>query len=164
MYTMFWVYRFLGFAALLAVADWMSRDIRFEHVMIIGIALLAIPGYFYGRRQFEDAAWLMNEDRELIVRERHLNRRTTVCPADRVQWRGLKQTTLPFRAPGPTTLVAYVAASGKVDGVGKGIIGTGWPVFDGRLRVRGIPRADADALLDEIGPQADQPRYRPHVV
>ena len=132
--------------------------------MLVGIALLAIPGYLYGRRQFKDAAWLMNDDRELIVRERHFNRRTIVCPADRLQWRGLKQMRLPFRKPGPATVVAYVAASGKVDGVGKGIIGTGWPIFDGRLRIRGIPRDEADALLAQMGPQPDQPLYRPHVV
>ncbi len=164
MYTMFWVYRPLALAAALVVLDWASRDIKFEHLILAGIALLAIPGYLYGRRQFTDAAWLINDDRELIVRERHLNRRTIVCPADRLQWRGLKQMTLPFRKPGAATVVAYVAASGKVDGVGKGIIGTGWPIFDGRLRIRGIPRDEADALLEQMGPQPDQPRYRPHVV
>jgi putative membrane protein len=164
MYTMFWVYRALGLAALLVILDWLSRDIKFEHSGIAGIALLAIPGYFYGRRQFEDAAWLMNDDRELIVRERHINRRTIICPADRLQWRGSKQMTLPIRKPGAATVVAYVAASGKVDGVGKGIIGSGWPIYDGRLRVRGIPRAEADALLEQMGPQPDQPLYRPHVV
>ncbi len=164
MYTMFWVYRILGLAAVLVVLDWASRDIKFEHLVLAGFALLAIPGYFYGRRQFKDAAWLMNDDRELIVRERHINRRTIVCPADRLQWRGLKQLTLPYRKPGNATVVAYVAASGKVDGVGKGIIGTGWPIIDGRLRIRGIPRAEADALLEQMGPQPDQPHYRPHVV
>ena len=164
MYTMFWVYRPLGLAAVLVVLDWASRDIKFEHLMVAGVALLAIPGYFYGRRQFKDAAWLMNDDREVIVRERHLNRRTIVCSADRLQWRGLKQMTLPFRKPGAATVVAYVAASGKVDGVGKGIIGSGWPIFDGRLRIRGIPRDEADALLEQMGPQPDQPQYRPHVV
>lgn len=164
MYTMFWVYRTLGLAAVLAVLDWMSRDIRFEHEMVVGIALLAIPGYFYGRRQFKDAAWLLSENREFIVRERHLNRRTTICPADRVQWRGLKQMALPFLKPGGTTLVAFVAASGKVDGVGKSIAGAGWPVIDGRFRIRGIPRAEADELLEQIGPQPDQPMHRPHVV
>ncbi len=164
MYTMFWVYRTLGLAAALAVLDWLSPDIRFGHEIIIGIALLAIPGYLYGKRQFEDAAWLLNVDRELIVRERHLNRRTIICPADRVQWRGLKQMTLPFRKPGASTVVAYVAASGKVDGVGKGIIGTGWPIFDGRLRIRGLPRDEADELLAQIGPQAEQPLFRPPVV
>ena len=164
MYTMFWVYRMLGLAAALAVLDWASPDVRFEHPMILGVALLAIPGYFYGRQQLKDAAWLLNEDRGLIVRERQLNRRTIICPADRLQWRGLKQMTLPFRKPGGTTVVAYVAASGKVDGVGKGIIGTGWPIFDGRLRIRGIPRDEADALLEHMGPQPDQPLYRPHVV
>lgn len=164
MYTMFWVYRILGLTAVLLLADWVSPDLKFEHYTIASIAMLAIPGYVYGRRQFEDAAWLMNDDRELIVRERHLNRRTTICPADRVQWRGLKQMTVPFRKPGPATVVAYVAASGKVDGVGKGIIGTGWPIFDGRFRIRGLPRAEADALLEQIGPQPDQPIYRPHVV
>ncbi len=164
MYTMFWVYRSLGLAAFLVVLDWASPDIKFEHVTIAVIALLAIPGYVYGHRQFKDAAWLMDADRELIVRERQLNRRTIVCPADRLQWRGLKQMTLPLRKPGAATVVAYVAASGKVDGVGKGIIGTGWPIFDGRLRIRGIPRAEADALLEQMGPQPDQPQYRPHVV
>jgi putative membrane protein len=164
MYTMFWVYRALGLAGALVVLDRLSPDVRFEHLTILGIALLAIPGYFYGRRQFEDAAWLLNDERELIVRERQLNRRTIICPADRLQWRGLKQMTLPFRKPGGTTLVAYVAASGKVDGVGKGIIGTGWPIFDGRLRIRGIPRDEADVLLEQMGPQLDQPMYRPPVV
>lgn len=164
MYSMFWVYRILGLAAALAALDWASPDIKFEHVTIVSIALLAIPGYIYGRRQFKDAAWLMDDNRELIVRERHINRRTIVCPADRLQWRGLKQMTLPFRKPGAATVVAYVAASGKVDGVGKGIIGTGWPIFDGRLRIRGIPRDEADALLEQMGPQPDQPMYRPHVV
>ncbi len=164
MYTMFWVYRTLGLAAALAILDWFSRDIEFEHLVVAGIALLAIPGYFYGRRQFEDAAWLMSDDRELIVRERHINRRTIVCLADRLQWRGLKQMTLPYRKPGPATVVAYVAASGKVDGVGKGIIGGGWPIFDGRLRIKGIPRDEADALLEQMGPQPDQPMHRPQVV
>ena len=164
MYSMFWVYRTLGLAAALALFDWLSPDIRFEHYTIAGIALLAIPGYFYGRRQFTDAAWLMNNDRELIVRERHINRRTVICPADRLQWRGLKQMTLPFRKPGAATVVGYVAASGKVDGVGKGIIGSGWPIYDGRLRIRGIPRDQADALLAQMGPDPDQPTYRGHVV
>lgn len=164
MYTMFWPYRILGLTAVLAVADYLSREIQFEHLAILGFALLAIPGYFYGRRQFEDAAWLIDSDREMIVRERHINRRTIVCPVDRLQWRGIKQLTLPFRKPGGTTLVAYVAASGKVDGVGKGIIGAGWPIIDGRLRIRGLPRDEADSLLEQMGPQPDQPRYRPHVV
>jgi uncharacterized membrane protein YdbT with pleckstrin-like domain len=164
MYTMFWVYRTLGLAAALVVFDWASPDVRFEHIVILGIALLAIPGYFYGLRQFKDAAWLLSDERELIVRERHINRRTIVCPVDRLQWRGVKQMTLPFRAPGPATVVAYVAASGKVDGVGKSIIGTGWPIFDGRFRIRGIPRPQADALLEDIGPRPDDPPYRPQVV
>lgn len=164
MYTMFWVYRTLGLAGGLALFDWVLPDMRFEHYIIAGIALLAIPGYLYGRRQFRDAAWLMNSDRELIVRERHINRRTIICPADRLQWRGLKQMTLPFRKPGPATVVAYVAASGKVDGVGKGIIGSGWPIYDGSLRIRGIPRDEADELLEQMGPQPDQPVYRGQVV
>jgi putative membrane protein len=164
MYSMFWVYRPLGLAAALVLFDWASPDVRFEHLTIFCIAWLAIPGYLYGLRQFKDAAWLLNDDRELIVRERHINRRTIICPVDRLQWRGLKQMTLPFRAPGPATVVAYVAASGKVDGVGKGIIGTGWPIFDGRLRIRGIPRDEADALLQQMGPQPDEPLYRPHIL
>jgi uncharacterized membrane protein YdbT with pleckstrin-like domain len=164
MYTMFWVYRSLGLVAVLAVIDWLTPSLGFERWVLIAIALLAIPGYFYGRRQYRDAAWLLNDKRELIVRERQLNRRTIFCPVDRVQWRGLKQMTLPFRKPGGTTVVAYVAASGKVDGIGKSIIGTGWPFVDGRFRIRGIPRAEADELLQQLGPQPDQPVYRLQVV
>ncbi|MCA9858920.1 MAG: PH domain-containing protein [Thermomicrobiales bacterium] len=164
MYSMFWVYRVLGLTTLLIVADWLSPEIRFEHLGIAAFASLAIPGYFYGRRQFTDAGWLLNDDRELIVRERQINRRTIICPADRVQWRGVTQLTLPFKKPGPATVVAYVAASGKVDGVGKGFVQTGWPVADGRLRIRGLPRTEADSLLDQIGPQESQPLFRPHVV
>ncbi len=163
-YTMFWPYRILGLTAALLAVDYLSPDVRFEHLTFLGLALLAIPGYLYGRRQFEDAAWLIDSDREMIVRERNINRRTIVCPVDRLQWRGIKQMTLPFRKPGGATLVAYVAASGKVDGTGKGIIGTGWPIYDGRLRIRGLPRAEADELLSQMGPQPDQPQYRPHVV
>ena len=125
MYSMFWVYRIIGLTIALVVLDWASPDIRFEHLMILGLLLLAIPGYFYGRRQFSDAGWLLNSDRELIVRERHVNRRTIICPADRLQWRGMKQMMLPGRKPGAATVVGYVAASGKVDGVGQGIR-SGW--------------------------------------
>ncbi|MEZ4507810.1 MAG: PH domain-containing protein [Thermomicrobiales bacterium] len=163
-YTMFWPYRILGLTAVLLAVDYLSPDVRFEHLTFLGLALLAIPGYLYGRRQFEDAAWLIDSEREMIVRERNINRRTIVCPVDRLQWRGIKQMTLPFRKPGGATLVAYVAASGKVDGTGKGIIGTGWPIYDGRLRIRGLPRTEADDLLSQMGPQTDQPQYRPHVV
>lgn len=164
MYSLFWVYRIIGFAIALVVLDWLSPDIRFEHLMVLGIFLLAIPGYFYGRRQFTDAGWFLNEDRELVVRERHINRRTLICPADRLQWRGMKQMTLPLRKPGPATVVGYVAASGKVDGVGKGFVPVGWPVVDGRLRIRGIPATEASLLLDRMGSQSQEPIYRPHVV
>lgn len=164
MYSLFWVYRIVGLTIALIVIDWLSPDVRFEHYTILGILLLAIPGYFYGRRQFKDAGWLLNSDRELIVRERHINRRTIICPADRLQWRGMKQMTLPFRKPGTATVVGYVAASGKVDGVAKGFVPVGWPVIDGRLRIRGIPAAEAIDLLDRMGPASDGPIYRPHVV
>lgn len=164
MYSMFWPYRIVGLATVLAVADWLSPDIRFEHVILASLALLAIPAYFFGRLQFKDAGWLLNDDRELIVRERHINRRTIFCPADRLQWRGMQQMRLPRRRPGPATVVAYVAASGKVDGVGKGFMPFGWPIFDGRLRIRGIPAQEAEELLDELGPQSTGPAYRPHVV
>lgn len=164
MYSMFWVYRIVGLTIVLVVLDWVSPDIRFERLMILGLLLLAIPGYFYGRRQFEDAGWLVNSDRELIVRERHINRRTIVCPADKLQWRGMKQMMLPGRKPGAATVVGYVAASGKVDGIGKGYVPVGWPVFDGRLRIRGIPASDAMDLLDRMGASTSEPRYRPHVV
>lgn len=164
MYSMFWVYRIVGLTIALVVFDWLSPDVRFEHLTILGILLLAIPGYFFGRRQFKDAGWLINSDRELIVRERHVNRRTIICPADRLQWRGMKQMTLPGRKPGPATVVGYVAASGKVDGVGKGFVPVGWPMFDGRLRIRGIPATEATELLDRMGPPSDDLSYRPHVV
>ncbi len=164
MYSMFWVYRIVGLTVALVVLDWASPDIQFEHLMILGLLLLAIPGYFYGRRQFADTGWLLNSDREFIVRERHINRRTIVCPADKLQWRGMKQTTLPGRAPGAATIVAYVAASGKVDGVAKGFVPVGWPVFDGRLRIRGIPASEAMDLLERTGPSTADSRYRPHVV
>jgi hypothetical protein len=148
----------------LAALDWLSPDVRFEHPTLIGIALLAIPGYFYGRRQFHDAGWLIDDDREVIVRERHINRRTIVCSADRLQWRGMRQMTLPYRPPGPATVVAYVAAAGKVDSVGRTFMPIGWPFYDGRLRIRGLPEADARLLLDQLGPQSSDPLYRPHVV
>jgi putative membrane protein len=164
MYSMFWVYRIVGLTIVLAALDLASPDIRFENFAVLCILLLAIPGYFYGRRQFEDAAWLLNSDRELIVRERHINRRTIVCPADKLQWRGMKQMRLPGRKSGPATVVGYVAASGKVDGVGKGYVPVGWPVFDGRLRIRGIPASEAMDLLDRMGPSTSGPHYRPHVV
>lgn len=164
MYSLFWPYRILGATAVLVVADALSRSIRFEHFTLTGFALLAIPGYFYGWRQFADAGWLFDEDHELIVRERHINRRTIICPANRLQWRGMKQAGLPGRPPGPATVVGYVAASGKVDSVGKGFVPVGWPVFDGRLRIRGIPAAEAEALLAQMGPQPTDPLYRPHVV
>lgn len=164
MYTLFWPYRILGLVAVLAVADWFSPDIRFEHAILIGLALMAIPAYFYGRRQFADAGWLINDDRELIVRERHINRRTIVCPADRLQWRGMRQMALPGRPPGSATVAGYVAASGKVDGVGRSFMTAGWPRRDGRLRIRGIPAAEAEALLAQMGPQANEPTYRVKVV
>ena len=85
------------------------------------------------------------------MRERHINSPDLICPADRLQWRGMKQMMLPFRKPGPATVIGYVAASGKVDGVGKGFVPVGWPVFDGRLRIRGISAVDAMDLLDRIG-------------
>ena len=164
MYSFFWVYRIVGLVAILIVLDWVSPEIRFAHPTIAGILLLTIPGYFYGRRQYTDAGWLLDDNRELIVRERHINRRTIICPADRLQWSGMKQMKLPGRKPGPATVVAYVAASGKVDGVGKSFMQAGWPVFDGRLRIRGIPAAQAEDLLRQMGPQADQPMRRQHVV
>ncbi|MEZ4530622.1 MAG: hypothetical protein R2855_06280 [Thermomicrobiales bacterium] len=49
---MFWPYRILGLTASLAV-DYLSPDVQFEHLTFLGLALLAIPGYLYGRRQFE---------------------------------------------------------------------------------------------------------------
>lgn len=164
MYSMYWVYRILGLGVALLVLDWASPDIRFEHLVVLSVFLLAIPGYFFGRRQFEDAGWMLNSDRELVVRERHINRRTIICPADRLQWRGMKQMRLPGRKPGPATVVGYVAASGKVDSVGKGFMPVGWPMFYGRLRIRGISGADAMDLLDRMGPPTEEPVYRPHVV
>lgn len=164
MYSLFWVYRIVGLTIVLALLDLASPDVRFENLAVLSILLLAIPGYFYGRRQFEDAGWLLNSDHELIVRERHINRRTIICPADRLQWRGMKRTMLPGRPPGPATVVGYVAASGKVDGVGKGFVPVGWPMFDGRLRIRGIPAAEAMELLDRLGPDTNHPIFRPHVV
>jgi uncharacterized membrane protein YdbT with pleckstrin-like domain len=164
MYSMFWVYRIVGLAIGLVVLDWASPDIRFEHLMILGLLLLTIPGYLYGRRQFQDVGWLLNSDRELIVRERHINRRTIICPADKLQWRGMKQMMLPGRKPGAATVVGYVAASGKVDSVGKGYVPVGWPMFDGRLRIRGIPASEAIDLLDRMGPSSTGPHFRPHVV
>lgn len=164
MYSMFWVYRIVGLAAFLIVIDWISPEIRFAHPTIAGILFLAIPGYFYGRRQFADAGWLLDDDRELIVRERHINRRTLICPADRLQWSGMRYMQLPGRRPGPATVVAYVAASGKVDGVAKSFVQVGWPVIDGRLRIRGLPVADAEELLERMGPQSSEPLLRSHVV
>jgi hypothetical protein len=76
----------------------------------------------------------------------------------------MKQMHLPGRKPGPATVVGYVAASGKVDGVGKGFVPVGWPMFEGRLRIRGIPANEATDLLDHMGPPLDDPSYRPHVV
>jgi uncharacterized membrane protein YdbT with pleckstrin-like domain len=164
MYSLFWVYRIVGFAIALMLLDWASPDVKFEHVTIFVILWLAIPGFYYGRRQFSDAGWLLNDERELIVRERHINRRTIICPVDRLQWSGMSQMMLPFRAPGPATVVGYVAASGKVDGVAKQYMPVGWPVLDGRVRIRGIPAPVATDLLDRMGPQTDGPLYRPHVV
>lgn len=164
LYSFFWVYRIAGLTVMLALIDWATPSIRFQTATVIGILLLAIPGYFYGRRQFADAAWLLDDKRELIVRERHINRRTIICPADRLQWSGLMQMRLPGRKPGPATVVGYVAASGKVDGVAKAFVQTGWPVFDGRLRIRGIPLAEAEALLERMRPQPGQAEYRPPTV
>lgn len=164
MYSLFWVYRVIGLTIALMLLDLVSPEIRFAHLTIAGILLLAIPGYFYGRRQFTDAAWLLDDKRELIVRERHINRRTLMCSTDRLQWSGMKQLHLPGRKPGPATVVGYVAASGKVDGVAKAFVQIGWPVFDGRFRIRGIPRVEAEDLLERMGPD-DSPRsYRPHTV
>lgn len=163
-YALYWPYRCIGLAAFLSLVDYLSPDVRFEHETLAFIALLSIPGYFYGRRQFQDAGWLINDERELIVRERHINRRTIICRADRLQWRGLRQMTLPGRTPGPATVVAYVAASGKVDSVGRAYMPVGWPIYDGRLRVRGLSGSQATELLEQMGPQPDEPFYRPNVV
>ena len=164
MYTMFWPYRIIGLVILMVIVDRLSPDVQFEHLTIAIILLMVVPGYLFGLRKFKDAGWLLNEERELIVRERNITRRTILCPADRLQWRGMKQMHLPGMKPGGATVVAYVAASGKVDGVGKGYVNTGWPMVDGRIRVRGIPRGAAVDLLERMGPQADQGAHRPHVV
>ncbi|MEZ4530623.1 MAG: hypothetical protein R2855_06285 [Thermomicrobiales bacterium] len=80
------------------------------------------------------------------MRERNINRRTIVCPVDRLQWRGIKQMTLPFRKPGGAAGgIRGSIREGRWDG--EGIIGTGWPIYDGRLRIRGLPRAETDELL-----------------
>ncbi len=164
MYSLFWVYRIAGLTVALVLVDWVTPAIRFQNLVVLGVFLLVIPGYFYGRRQFDDAAWLLDDKRELIVRERHINRRTIMCPADRLQWSGITQLRLPGRNATHATVVGYVAASGKVDGVGKAFVKSGWPVFDGRLRIRGIPPAEAESLLERMRPQDGQPRYRPHTV
>ncbi len=164
LYSLFWVYRIGGLTVLLALIDWATPSIRFQTATVIGVLFLVIPGYFYGRRQFADAAWLLDDKRELIVRERHINRRTIICPADRLQWSGMMQMRLPGRKPGPATVVGYVAASGKVDGVAKAFVQTGWPVFDGRVRIRGIPTSEAMDLLDRMGPSTNEVSYRRHVV
>jgi uncharacterized membrane protein YdbT with pleckstrin-like domain len=45
MYAMYWPYRLLGLAAALAIIDWLSPDLQFEHEFLAFLALLAIPGY-----------------------------------------------------------------------------------------------------------------------
>ncbi len=123
---------------------------------LLPLAILGPIGALLGNIRFKDAGWLLDESGRLVTRERALSRTTRVTRRERLVWTRI--SVLRIVTGRNVTFVSSVAGAGARPGIMARLIGTGLIArSDGRLRVRGLLREDALALVERLAERPGEP-------